>query len=542
MGALANEVGSKRVESDELARRRRARGGRLRALRRRRLPRMPATSRRAPASSRSSRGSGPARRRSPACGPRRARPRSTRIASSRRCPTGRSRRRSASPSLSEMLASTAMGGLGLVPLARPRAGLGAHVFVDEWLTAARVAVGRRSRRCGAAPGRRACGARLGARRRARAARGRRAPDARAALRPLRGRVGPRPRPPRRHRRRLRKEGVRAAISIAGARHGPAGPSARAFLRGCYRLEGQRRRARAAAASLRRRAVVATLVGAVLATRIRRSILVVGVARVSRRRKTMSRGASRWQAAQAARARPRPPPRRCPRPRSARRRAFFSITKRPAARSPLAGPLDRLLDELRAVGHLAAELCPAGPRRLVRPDDGRRTVPRAPARETGRRPSIMCARKSGRHRRGRRRGGVGRRGARHVAAARGGETPTGPGFDGRRTRTHAPTTPRRAQRSEGDAGLEARGSTACLAVDRRGRVLGARIVEVHRELRRPGRAPRSGSRGPTMPRQRWMRAFSKAVRLLKSFGVAGPSFGLRAVGQGLVRVEQTGVPS
>jgi len=58
-----------------------------------------------------------------------------------------------------------------------------------------------------------------------------------------------------------KEGLRAALSIAGVGVGLPGRSARAFLRGCYRLEGA-----AAVPALRAStfaAVVATLVAAVL---------------------------------------------------------------------------------------------------------------------------------------------------------------------------------------------------------------------------------------------------------------------------------------
>ena len=92
-------------------------GGRLRALRRRRLPRVPP--RADPFGRRRGRRVGAARcaRARPPLGHGPRRPRSTPTASSSRCPTARSRPRSASPSSSEMIAATAMGLLALVPLA-----------------------------------------------------------------------------------------------------------------------------------------------------------------------------------------------------------------------------------------------------------------------------------------------------------------------------------------------------------------------------------------------------------------------------------------
>jgi hypothetical protein len=57
-----------------------------------------------------------------------------------------------------------------------------------------------------------------------------------------------------------KEGVRASLSIAGVGVGLPGRSARAFLRGCYRLEGESAKPALRASMVA--AVVATLVGAV----------------------------------------------------------------------------------------------------------------------------------------------------------------------------------------------------------------------------------------------------------------------------------------
>lgn len=159
--------------------------------------------------------------------------------------------------LSEVLAAAAMGGLGLLALAVVAPQWARHVFLDEWLTAARVASAGVLGLAGllvAAHAAHGLALEVGTRRSG----ARRAPT--RALRfglyaagwdlvlgPIGAIVV------------ALREGPRAAMGIAGVSVGLPGRSARAFLRGCYHLEGK-----AAAPALRASliaAVVATLVGA-----------------------------------------------------------------------------------------------------------------------------------------------------------------------------------------------------------------------------------------------------------------------------------------
>jgi hypothetical protein len=160
---------------------------------------------------------------------------------------------------SEILAATAMGLLGLGALALLAPGWARHVFVDEWLTAARVAsagvfglatllvVAHAAHGLALDLGTRRSGVRRAP---ARALRfGLYAAGWDLILGPIGAVV------------LALREGPRAALSIATHSVGLPGRSARAFLRGCYRLEGK-----AAEPALRASlvaAVLATLVGAVL---------------------------------------------------------------------------------------------------------------------------------------------------------------------------------------------------------------------------------------------------------------------------------------
>ena len=160
---------------------------------------------------------------------------------------------------SEMIAATAMGLLAIVPLSLIAPAWVKHVVVDEGATLARARLRRR-------PGARArCSSQRTSRTAGRSIAGRaaRAPAA-ATSRAVRFGlyaagwdlvIGP-----------LGaivvavKEGARAALSIAGIGVGLPGRSARAFLRGCYHLDGA-----AAQPALRASyaaAVIATAVGTV----------------------------------------------------------------------------------------------------------------------------------------------------------------------------------------------------------------------------------------------------------------------------------------
>jgi hypothetical protein len=160
--------------------------------------------------------------------------------------------------VSEVLAATAMGALGLGVLVALAPGWASHVFLDEWLTTARVA-------CAGVLGLAALlvvahaahGLALGVG-------ARRSGVHRAATRALRfglyaagwdlvlGPIGAVV--------VALREGPRKAFSIAGVSVGLPGRSARAFLRGCYHLEGKSAEPALRASMVA--AVVATLVGAV----------------------------------------------------------------------------------------------------------------------------------------------------------------------------------------------------------------------------------------------------------------------------------------
>jgi hypothetical protein len=158
----------------------------------------------------------------------------------------------------EILAAMAMGTLGLVALVLLSPQWARHVFVDEWLTTARVGSAGILGLAGllvVAHGTHGLALDLGARQ---------AGVRRAARRALRfglyaagwdivlGPIGAVV--------MALREGPRSALRIAGASVGLPGKSARAFLRGCYHLEGK-----AAQPALRASliaAIVATLVGAV----------------------------------------------------------------------------------------------------------------------------------------------------------------------------------------------------------------------------------------------------------------------------------------
>jgi hypothetical protein len=160
--------------------------------------------------------------------------------------------------VSEILAAMAMGSLGLVALVLLSPEWARHVFIEEWLTTARVGSAAVLGLAGllvAAHAAHGLALDLGARR---------SGVRRSARRALRfglyaagwdlvlGPIGAIV--------MMFREGPRAAVGIAGVSVGLPGRSARAFLRGCYHLEGK-----AAEPALRASliaAVVATLVGAV----------------------------------------------------------------------------------------------------------------------------------------------------------------------------------------------------------------------------------------------------------------------------------------
>ena len=374
-GEEARDRGARRL--------RRARGRRVRPLRRRRLPGVPARADAIRRRRRRRRGSGRARPRSRASGPPRARRRSTPSASSRRMPDG-----PLAPALrfaiaSEMIASAAMGLVAVVPLALLAPAWVKHVVVDEGGTLARLVVA-------GVPGLAALlvaahVAHGWALDRGRAPLGRsRRDDARASLRPLRGGVGPRHRAARRHRRRRQGGRCAPSLSIAGVGMGLPGRSARAFLRGCYRLEGA-----AAQPALRASyvaAAVATAVGA---------IAVIGalVASAPTVGGTRSRAARRaWHVGAA---------RLCARPSATRRRGSTTTNRQrpavllhheqPRRAVALRRPLDGLLDEHRAVGHVSRAV-PRRARRRRSPTRSRRSAPRDPARAPAP-PRAPCARGS-----------------------------------------------------------------------------------------------------------------------------------------------------
>jgi hypothetical protein len=160
---------------------------------------------------------------------------------------------------SEVLASTAMGALGLCALVVLAPGWARHVFLEEWLTAARVAsagvlglasllvVAHAAHGLALDVGTRHSGVRRAVTRALRF--GLYAAGWDLVLGPIGAVVV------------ALREGPRAALSIASVSVGLPGRSARAFLRGCYHLEGK-----AAEPALRAStaaAVVATLVGAVV---------------------------------------------------------------------------------------------------------------------------------------------------------------------------------------------------------------------------------------------------------------------------------------
>ena len=91
------------------------------------------------------------------------------------------------------------------------------------------------------------------------ARARRATTRAAPLRSLRRRLGPRRRPARRRRRRLKEGAARRPVDSERSSWVFPGRSARAFLRGCYRLEGASAEPALRASYVA--AALATLVGA-----------------------------------------------------------------------------------------------------------------------------------------------------------------------------------------------------------------------------------------------------------------------------------------
>jgi hypothetical protein len=160
--------------------------------------------------------------------------------------------------VSEVLAATAMGTLGLVALVVLSPEWAHHVFIDEWLTTARLTsagvlglagllvVAHAAHGLALDFGVRRSGVRRAPRRALRF--GLYAAGWDLILGPIGATV------------MALREGPRAAFGIAGLSVGLPGRSARAFLRGCYHLEGK-----AAEPALRASlvaAVVATLVGAV----------------------------------------------------------------------------------------------------------------------------------------------------------------------------------------------------------------------------------------------------------------------------------------
>lgn len=159
----------------------------------------------------------------------------------------------------EVLAAMAMGTLGLVGLVLLSPQWARHVFVDEWLTTARIGSAGVLGLAGllvVAHAAHGLALDLGARRA-----GVRRPASRAlrfglyaagwdlVLGPIGAVV------------LAVREGPSASLGIAGASVGLPGKSARAFLRGCYRLEGKAAEPALRAAIVA--AIVATLVGAVL---------------------------------------------------------------------------------------------------------------------------------------------------------------------------------------------------------------------------------------------------------------------------------------
>jgi hypothetical protein len=159
---------------------------------------------------------------------------------------------------SEMIASTAMALLGLIPLALLAPGWAKHLVVEEWLTLVRLAtagipalaallvVAHVAHAWALDRGARRAGARGATTRALRF--GLYAAGWDLVLGPIGAVVVG------------WKDGIGAALAVAGASMGLPGRSARAFLRGCYRLDGK-----AAEPALRASyvaAVIATLVGAV----------------------------------------------------------------------------------------------------------------------------------------------------------------------------------------------------------------------------------------------------------------------------------------
>jgi hypothetical protein len=160
--------------------------------------------------------------------------------------------------VSEVLAAMAMGSLGLVALIALSPQWAHHVFIEEWLTTARVGSGgvlglasllvvaHAAHGLALDFGARRSGVRRAPRRALRF--GLYAAGWDLVLGPIGAVV------------MALREGPRATLRMAGASVGLPGRSARAFLRGCYHLEGK-----AAEPALRASlvaAIVATLVGAV----------------------------------------------------------------------------------------------------------------------------------------------------------------------------------------------------------------------------------------------------------------------------------------
>lgn len=159
--------------------------------------------------------------------------------------------------VSEVLAAMAMGSLGLVGLVALSPQWARHVFIEEWLTTARVGsagvlglatllvVAHAAHGLALDVGARQSGVRRAARRALRF--GLYAAGWDLVLGPIGAVV------------MALREGPRAALKIAGVSVGLPGRSARAFLRGCYHLEGKGAEPALRASLIA--AVVATLVGA-----------------------------------------------------------------------------------------------------------------------------------------------------------------------------------------------------------------------------------------------------------------------------------------
>ena len=217
-----------------------------------------------------------------------------------------------------------------------------------------------------------------------------ATDARPALRALRGGVGPRHRPARRHRRRREGRAACAPSRSPASAMGLPGRSARAFLRGCYRLDGKAARARAARVVRRgrrghgrrrgrrhRRARVAAAALSDLAREPEHEVARrLAVARHARRDARVAATTS---------------PSAAHRDEAPRARALL-ITSRPAARSPCAVRSMASSTSIAPSGNPPGRL-PRGPRRVVQPDDAVEPL-RVPLREeAARRAVTICARKS-----------------------------------------------------------------------------------------------------------------------------------------------------